>query len=63
MSISYAFCEQTGKSISRKTVSRRLNKEKLVAQIPCRKLLISKKNQKIRLAYPVDRGIMEYGSL
>ena len=27
-SISLAFCEQTGKPISRKTVSRRLNKEK-----------------------------------
>ena len=30
-SISHAFCEQTGKSISRKAVSHRLNKEKLVA--------------------------------
>ena len=28
-SISRAFCEQIGKPISRKTVSRRLNKEKL----------------------------------
>ena len=38
------FYEQTGKLISRKTVSRRLNKEKLVAPILCRKPLISKKN-------------------
>ena len=29
-----------------KTVSRRLNKEKLVTQIPCRKPLISKRNKK-----------------
>ena len=48
-SISRAFCEQTEKPISRKTVSRRLNKEKLVARISCRKPLISKKNQKVRL--------------
>ena len=34
--ISQAFCEQTGKPVSRKTVSCRLNKEKLVAQIPSR---------------------------
>ena len=39
-SISYAFCEQTGKPISRKIVSCLLNKEKLVAQIPCHKPLI-----------------------
>ena len=32
-SISLAFCEQTVKPISRKTVSRRLNKEKLVAWV------------------------------
>ena len=30
-SISHAFCEQTGKPIARKTVSQRLDKEKLVA--------------------------------
>ena len=46
-SISHAFCEQTRKPISRKTVSRRLNMEKLVARIPCLKPLISKKNQKV----------------
>ena len=46
MSISRAICEQTGKPISRKAVSSRLNKQKLVAWIPCHKLLISKKNQK-----------------
>ena len=34
-SISCPFCEQTGKPISRKTVSCRLNKEKLVVWIPC----------------------------
>ena len=61
-SISRAFCKQTRKPISRKTVSRGLNKEKLVARIPCRKPLISKKNHKIRLDLPpnsVDRGTME----
>ena len=41
-----AFCEQTEKLISRKTVSHRLNKEKLMAWIPCCKPLISKKNRK-----------------
>ena len=50
-SISCAFFEQTGKPISRKTVSHRLNKEKLVAQIPCHKPLISKKNQKVHLDF------------
>ena len=44
-SISREFCEQTGKQLSRKTVFRRLNKEKLVVWIPCHKPLISKKNQ------------------
>ena len=44
MSISCAFCVQTGMPISGKTVSRQLNKEKLVAQIPCHKPLISKQN-------------------
>ena len=51
MSVSRAFCEQTGKSTSRKTVSRRLNYEKLVARIPHCKHLISKKNQKVRLDF------------
>ena len=50
-SISCAFCEKTGKPISRKTVSRRLNKEKLVARISCCKPLISKKNQKVCLDF------------
>ena len=54
MSISRAFCEQTGNPISRKIVSRRLNKEKLVARIPCRKPLISKKNQKVRLDFATE---------
>ena len=53
-SISRAFFEQIGKPISRKTVSRRLNKEKLVARIPCRKSLISKKNQKVRLDFATE---------
>ena len=53
-SISRAFCVQTGKPISRKTVSRRLNKEKLVARIPCRKPLISKKNQKVCLDFATE---------
>ena len=64
MSISRAFCKQTGKPIYRKIVSRRLNKEKLVAQIPCRKPLISKVSSWLRhRAYRVDRETMEYGSL
>ena len=54
MSISCAFCEQTGKPISRKTVSRRLNKEKLVARILCHKPLISKKNQKVYLDFTTE---------
>ena len=54
VSIFHAFCEQTGKPIPRKTVFRRLNKEKLVAQISCRKLLISKKNHKVRLDFATE---------
>ena len=50
-SISRAFCEQTGKPISTKTVSRRLNNKKIVAPIPCCKPLISKKNQKVCLDF------------
>ena len=53
-SISHAFCEQTGKPISRKTVSQRLDKKKLVAQIPCRKPLISKKTQKVHLDFATE---------
>ena len=36
-------------SQSLEKLSRRLNKEKLVARIPCRKPLISKSNQKVHL--------------
>ena len=53
-SISRASCEQIGKPISRKTVSRRLNNEKLVARIPCCKSLFSKKNQKVRLDFATE---------
>ena len=53
-SISCAFCEQTGKSMSRKAVSCRLDKEKLVAWIPCHKPLISKKKQKVRLDFTTE---------
>ena len=53
-SIYHAFCKQTIKPISTKTVSRRLNKEKLVAWIPCCKPLISKKNQKVRLNFTTE---------
>ena len=49
-----SFCKQIGKLISRKTVCRWLNKEKLVARIPCRKPLISKKNQKVRLDFATE---------
>ena len=67
-SISHAFCEQTLKPISRKTVSHRLNKEKLVAQIPCCKPFDFKEKSKgsswlHHQAYCVDRRRMEYGSL
>ena len=54
MSVSCAFCEQTGKTISRKTVSYWLNKEKLVTLIPCCKPLISKKNQKVCLDFATE---------
>ena len=54
MYISPGFCEQTGKLISRKIVSHRLNKEKLVAQIPYCKSLISKKNQKVHLDFATE---------
>ena len=54
MSISYALCEQTGKPFSRKTFSCWLNKEKLVALIPCCKPFISKKNQKVRLDFATE---------
>ena len=50
MSIFRAFCEQTGKPISRKTIFRWLDKENLVA----RKHLISKKNQKVRLDFTTE---------
>ena len=53
-SISRAFCEKTGKPIFKKRFPRRLNKEKLMARIPCRKSLISKKNQKVCLAFPTE---------
>ena len=53
-SISHTFCEQTRKRISRKTVSCRLNKKKLVAPIQCRKPLISKKNQKVHLDFATE---------
>ena len=50
-SISRVFCRQKGKPLSRKTVFCWLNKEKLVARIPCHKPLISKKNQKVDLDF------------
>ena len=53
-SISCTFCKQRGKQVSRKTVSRRLNKEKLVARIPYRKPLIPKKNQKVHLDFATE---------
>ena len=53
-SISHAFCEQIGKPVSRKTISLRLNKEKLVAWIPCHKPLISKKNRKVHLRFTTE---------
>ena len=60
MFISCAFCEQTGKPISRKTASRRLDQEKLVARI-CQKPLISKKNQKIRLDFATEHIVWTKG--
>ena len=53
-SIYRAFCENTGKPITRKTVSRWLNKEKIVARIPRSKPLISGKNSKVRLDFVTE---------
>ena len=53
-SISRAFCEQTRKPIFRKTVSPKLNKEKLVTRIPYRKPFISQKNPKVRLDFTTE---------
>ena len=65
-SISRAFMSKQ-ESQSLEKISRWSNKEKLVAQIPCRKPLILKKSKGLswfrHWAYPVDRGTMEYGSL
>ena len=66
MSILVHFVSKQENKSLKKTVSCMLNKEKLVAWIPCHKPLISKKNQKVHLdfaTYRVDRGTMEYGSL
>ena len=52
-SISRAYCERKRKPISWKTVSPRLNKERIVAQITC-KHLISKKNQKFRFDFAIE---------
>ena len=57
-SISHAFCEQTGKPSSRKAVSCQLNKETLVARIPCHKPLISKKNQKVHLDFTTEHIVV-----
>ena len=54
MSLSRAFCERAGKPISRKIVSRRLNREKLVAWVPWHNPLISKKNQKVLLDFATE---------
>ena len=66
-SISRTFCEQTERTSSRKTVSLRLSKEKLMARIPWCKPLISKKNQKVRLDFAtehiVGQGTMQCFSL
>ena len=53
-SISRAFCEQKRKSVTRKSDSRCLNKEKLSALNPCHKPLVSKKNQKVRLDFATE---------
>ena len=53
-SISRAFCEQKRKSVTRKSVSRCLNKEKLAAWNPCHKPLVSKKDQKVRLDFATE---------
>lgn len=50
-SISRDFNEQTGKNISRKTVSRRLAAAGLHARVPVSKPLISKKNKNSRLKF------------
>ena len=50
-SISRKFKENTGKIISRDTVSRRLNEKGLKSRTAVAKPVISKKNQRLRLAY------------
>ena len=55
-SISHGFCKQIGKLIFRKTVSRKLNKEKLVAQFPCHKPSISKKKQMVHYDFAISCG-------
>ncbi len=50
-SIARQFSQQSGKPISRDTVHRRLKAVDLNAMRPLRKPLISKKNQKLRLAF------------
>ena len=50
-SISREFSKTSGKSISRDSVSRRLKDRGLYAMVPLSKPLVSKKNQKTRLAF------------
>ena len=62
-SISHAFCEQIGKPISRKAVSCRLNKAKLMSQTFDFKEKSKGSFWLCHRAYRVDKGTMEYGSL
>ena len=58
-SISRKFCEQTGKAISRKSVSYRLKREKLLARIPS---WSERRIKKVRhRTYYMDRWTIEYG--
>lgn len=56
-SISREFSEETGNTISRKTVSRRLRSVGLHARVPASKPLISKKNQKARIDFATEHVI------
>ena len=54
--MSLKYCADTATSISRA-----LNKEKLVARIPCLKPLVLKKNQKVRLVFTTEHIVLTDG--
>ena len=50
--------KQESQSLEKKTVSRRINKEKIVARIPFRKPLFSKKIQKVHLDFATEHILL-----